>query len=56
MENLMAPYPTWSIILGSLVLIVIGYNLGGFFVINYVIGGLGIIMGIYNLLRKSTKH
>ncbi|MBI5797959.1 hypothetical protein HZA98_03595 [Candidatus Woesearchaeota archaeon] len=49
----MNPYPTWSIILGSLVLLYLGYSLGGFFQINYVIGALGLILGIYNLLWRK---
>ncbi len=49
----MNPYPTWSLIIASLGLIILGYLLGGFFQINYFIGGAGILMGIYNLRRKK---
>jgi hypothetical protein len=44
---------TWSLILGGIVLIVLAYYLKGFFVINYVIGAIGIIFGIYNLIKKN---
>ena len=45
--------PTWSIILASLLLIYLGWNLGGFFYFNYVIGTVGLIVGIYNLLKEK---
>jgi len=45
--------PTWSIILGGVVLIFLGYTLGGFFRINYFIGAAGILLGFYNLYKKS---
>jgi len=48
----MKPYPTWGIIIPSIFLIYLGYYLKGFFIINYFIGGLGIILGIYNLIKK----
>ncbi len=51
----MKPYPTWGIILPSIILIFLGYYLGGFFIVNYFIGGLGIIMGVYNLFKRYTK-
>jgi len=49
----MNPKPTWTIILAGLVLIYLGYSMGGFFVINYFIGGLGILFGLYNLYQKK---
>jgi hypothetical protein len=48
----MKPNPTWEIILPSIFLIILGYYMKGFFIINYFIGGAGIILGIYNLIRK----
>jgi hypothetical protein len=53
---MLKPYPTWSIIIGSLVLIAIGYNNGGIFVVNYFIGIGGIILGVYNLFRKRKLN
>jgi len=47
--------PTWSIILGSLVLFYLGWQLGGFFRINYVIGTLGLFFGFYNLYKEKKK-
>jgi len=55
LTKVMKEKPTWSMILGSLLLIVIAYNLGGFFVINYVIGGLGLLLGLYNLYQERVK-
>jgi len=49
----MNPYPTWNLIIASLGLIILGYYLGGFFQINYIIGAAGLLMGIYNLRRKK---
>lgn len=44
---------TWSLILGGIILIFLAYYLKGFFVINYIIGALGIIFGFYNLIKKN---
>jgi len=48
----MNPNPTWGIIIPSIFLMFLGYYLKGFFLINYFIGGFGIILGIYNLIKK----
>ncbi|MDP3728595.1 MAG: hypothetical protein Q8R18_04040 [bacterium] len=45
--------PTWSIITAGIGLIILGYFLGGFFIINYFIGAAGILLGVYNIWRKK---
>ena len=44
---------TWELILGGIILIFLGYYLKGLFVINYFIGTLGIIFGIYNYYKRK---
>ena len=52
----MRAHPSWELILGSLVLLYLGYSLGGFFVVNYVIGGLGLLLGLYNLKKSFSSQ
>jgi hypothetical protein len=52
-KNKMETKPTWSIILAGLFLIYLGYTLQGFFIINYFIGVGGILLGIFNLVKKK---
>ncbi|HIH15672.1 MAG TPA: hypothetical protein HA360_00825 [Nanoarchaeota archaeon] len=49
----MKEHPTWSIIIAGIGLCILGYFLGGFFIINYFIGGAGIFLGVYNIWRKK---
>tara|TARA_Y100000310_G_scaffold244806_1_gene249684 strand:+ start:441 stop:593 length:153 start_codon:yes stop_codon:yes gene_type:complete len=49
----MEAYPTWNIIVASFVLILLGYYIGGFFIINYYIGAAGLCLGLYNLWKKK---
>lgn len=49
---ILGPY---KMIILSLVLIYLGYSMSGFFKINYVIGGLGILFGLYNLVKKKKQ-
>ncbi len=44
--------PTWGIIIPSIFLLFLGWYLGGFFQINYIIGTVGITFGIYNMKKE----
>lgn len=47
------PHPFRNILFG-LVLIYLGYDLGGFFVVNYFIGVGGILLGLWQLYKSKA--
>ena len=45
----------WKLIIFGLILIYLGYQLGGFFKINYVIGIGGILLGLHGFWKDYKK-
>ena len=46
----------WRNIVFGLILIYLGWNLGGFFKMNYAIGVGGILLGLWGLWQKKTQR
>jgi len=43
----------WKTILFGVILVFLGWELKGFFVINYFIGGAGILLGLWQLYKRK---